>query len=133
MTYYKIVVDCEIVAVCTDYDFCRYQAKHNVIVATGPDSVEAVQAGGVFYHDTWMSDASSIPHTAAAVTEITADEYTVLEAQLDSGTIPDDGSLEEIVEDPSTPVQPEEPETVKRTTAQILEEQIRLAARYAEV
>ena len=133
MKCYKVAVGNEIVAVCTEYDFCRYQKKHGAIVATGPDDVEAVQAGGCFYHDGWMKVTGDIAYIAAAVQEISEEDYGSLKAQLESGGIPEDGSLDEIMEEPVAPAQEEDAEHVRKTAAQVLQEDIILAARYAEV
>lgn len=138
MSFYKVVKDSMIVGVCTDDDFRRYQAKHGVIIVSGPDKVEAVDCGGTLYHDTWMAEPC-FPCEAASVIQITEEEYDSLKAQLDTGDIPDDGSLEEEVPAEEEPAE-EGGEEVRKTAAQILQEQIdnvdsqvKLAARFASV
>ena len=139
MSFYKVVVDGMIVGVCTDDDFRRYQAKHRIIIISGPDDVEAVDCGGTLYHDTWMAEPG-FPCETASVIQITEEEYDELREQLDIGDIPDDGSLEE--EDPAEQEPAEEGggEEVRKTAAQILQEaidnvdsQVKLAARFASV
>lgn len=126
MNFYKVVKDNVIVGACSEYDFRRWQPKHRIIVASGPDDVEVVDYGGTYYHDDWMADSGNIPYEEASVTEITEEEYNSLIDQLDDGTIPDDGSLDEpVVEEPA----PEgTKETVRKTAAQILQEQIEAVA-----
>ena len=140
MTFYKIIRDSTIIGVCTEYDFRRWQAKHSIIVVSDRDRVEAVDYNGTLFHDSWMADSGHIPYTPASVTEITEEEYNMLKAQLDDGEIPDDGSLDEevTVEEPAP--DPGETETVRKTAAQVLKEQIdtvdsqlSLAARFASV
>ena len=140
MSFYKIIRDSTIIGVCTEYDFRRWQAKHNIIVVSDRDRVEAVDYNGTHYHDSWMADSGHIPYTPASVTEIIEEEYNMLKAQLDDGEIPDDGSLDdEVIVDEPAP-DPGETETVRKTAAQILQEQIDesnsqafLAARFASL
>lgn len=131
MNFYKVVKDNVIVGACSEYDFRRWQPKHRIIVASGPDDVEVVDYGGTYYHDDWMADSGNITYETASVTEITEEEYNSLINQLDDGTIPDDGSLDDevIVEEPAP--DPGETETVRKTTAQLLQEQIEAVARQA--
>lgn len=128
MNFYKIIKDGTIVGVCTEYDFRRWQAKHNIIVVSDRDRVEAVDYNGTLYHDFWMADSGHIPSVPASVTEITEEEYNMLRVQLDDGEIPDDGSLDDevTVEEPAS--DPGETEMIRKTTAQILQEQIEAIA-----
>lgn len=140
MNYYKVIVDDVIIAVVTDYDFRRWQAKHGVVIVSDADNVECVQIGESYYRDSWMKAGGNITGVMpAVVARITEDEYNNLKAQLDAGDIPDDGSLEE--EEPAEQVPAEEgSEEVRKTAAQLLREQInnvdsqvKLAARFASV
>lgn len=128
MNFYKVVKDNVIVGACSEYDFRRWQPKHRIIVASGPDDVEVVDYGGTYYHDDWMADSGNITYETASVTEITEEEYSMLKAQLDDGEIPDDGSLDDeiTVEEPAP--DPSETETVRKTVAQLLQEQIEAVA-----
>jgi hypothetical protein len=139
MSFYKVVKDRLVVGVGTHDDFRRYQTKHRIIIVSDPDRVEAIDCGGTLYHDTWMA-TPCFPCEPATVIGIIEDEYNELKAQLDAGKILDDGSLEEeepvVVEEPAE----EGGEEVRKTTAQILQEQIdivdsqvKLAARFASV
>ena len=129
MSLYKIIRDSTIIGVCTEADFRRWQAKHNIIVVSDRDRVEAVDYNGTLYHDSWMADSGHIPSVPASVTEITEEEYNMLKAQLDDGEIPDDGSLDEVtVEEPAPDPDQGEGETVRKTTAQLLQEQIEAVA-----
>lgn len=128
--FFKIVQDRTIVGVCTENDFRRWQAKHDLVVVSDIDRVEAVDYGGILYHDAWMADSGHLQYSPAAVTEITEEEYNTIKAQLDDGTIPDDGSLDDevTVEDPAPDPDQGEGETVRKTAAQILQEQIEAVA-----
>ena len=130
MSFYKIIRDSTIIGVCTEADFRRWQAKHNIIVVSDRDRVEAVDYNGTIYHDSWMADSGHIPYETASVTEITEEDYNAIKVQLDDGTIPDDGSLDDevIVEEPAPDSDQGEAETVRKTAAQILEEQIEAVA-----
>lgn len=138
MSFYKVVKDNVVLGVCTEDDFRRYQAKHRIIIISTPDKVEAVDCGGTLYHDAWMAEPG-IPCESATVTSITEEEYNSLKSQLEAGDMPDDGSLEEEEPAPQDPVE-EGGEEVRKTTAQLLLEQIdlvdsqvKLAARFASV
>ena len=128
MSFYKIIRDSAIIGVCTEYDFRRWQAKHNIIVVSDRDRVEAVDYNGTLYHDSWMADSGHIPYETASVTEITEEDYNAIKVQLDDGEIPDDGSLDDevTVEEPAP--DPGETETVRKTAAQLLQEQIEAVA-----
>lgn len=128
MSFYKIIQDSTIIGVCTDNDFRRWQSKHNIIIVSDRDKVEAVDYKGTLYHDSWMADSGHIPYETASVREITEEEYNTIKEQLDDGEFPDDGSLvdEVTVEEPAP--DPSETETVRKTTAQILQEQIEAIA-----
>lgn len=127
MSFYKIIQDSTIIGVCTDNDFRRWQSKHNIIIVSDRDKVEAVDYNGTLYHDSWMADSGHIPYETASVREITEAEYSNIKSQLDDGEFPDDGSLDEETEVPVDNPDPDqgEGETVRKTTAQLLLEQIR--------
>lgn len=127
MSFYKIIQDSTIIGVCNDNDFRRWQSKHNIIIVSDRDKVEAVDYNGTLYHDSWMADSGHIPYETASVREITEEEYSILKAQLDDGDFPDDGSLDEETEVPADNPDPDQGggETVRKTTAQLLLEQIR--------
>lgn len=127
MSFYKIIQDSTIIGVCNDNDFRRWQSKHNIIIVSDRDKVEAVDYNGTLYHDSWMADSGHIPYETASVREITEAEYSNIKAQLDDGEFPDDGSLDEETEVPVDNPDPDQGggETVRKTTAQLLLEQIR--------
>lgn len=128
MSFYKIIRDSTIIGIGTEADFRRWQAKHNIIIVSDQDRVEAVDYNGTLYHDSWMADSGHILYETATVTEITEEEYNTIKEQLDDGEFPDDGSLDDevTVEEPAP--DPSETETVRKTAAQILQEQIEAIA-----
>ena len=54
--YYKVIADNSVAGVCTEYDFRRYQAKHNIIIVSDCDRVECVQIGtGTTMMNGWLT------------------------------------------------------------------------------
>lgn len=100
------------------------------------ETAQFVEYNGVYYRDSWLRAIGDgeIDYTEISIVRIYDDEYESLKEQFDNGEMPVDTSLEEeiVVVDPVNSVE-EEVITVKKTAAQILEEQIKLAARFAEV
>ena len=78
------------------------------------------------------TDGISTAAIKTAIVRIEEEEYNSLKEQLDEGDFPTDDSLdEEIIVDNNQ--DDEEPVVVQKTVAQILDEQIKLAAIFAEV
>lgn len=100
------------------------------------ETAQFIEYNGVYYRDSWLRAIGDgeIDYTEISIVRIYDDEYESLKEQFDNGEMPVDTSLEEeiVVVDPVNSVE-EEVITVKKTAAQILEEQIKLAARFAEV
>lgn len=100
------------------------------------ETAQFVEYNGVYYRDSWLRAIGDgeIDYTEISIVRIYDDEYESLKEQFDNGEMPIDTSLEEeiVVVEPVNSVE-EEVITVKKTAAQILEEQIKLAARFAEV
>lgn len=132
--FYKLVSEKSIIGAISSTDFRRYLNKHGLIIASGEESAQFCEYGYGYYTDDWLRalpDGAPVSVTAVDIVEIAEGEYLELKAQLEDGDIPDDGSLEEKI--PVMEEEPQEPEVVQKTAAQILQEQIRLAARFAEV
>lgn len=100
------------------------------------ETAQFIEYNGVYYRDSWLRAIGDgeIDYTEISIVRIYDDEYESLKEQFDNGEMPIDTSLEEeiVVVEPVNSVE-EEVITVKKTAAQILEEQIKLAARFAEV
>lgn len=100
------------------------------------ETAQFIEYNGVYYRDSWLRAIGDgeIDYTEISIVRIYDDEYESLKEQFDDGEMPIDTSLEEeinvVVEDGNDE---EEIITVKKTAAQIIEEQIKLAARFAEV
>ena len=132
--YYKLISEKNIFGAVSSQDFRRYSEKHGLILAAGEEHAQFCEYSGRYYTDDWLrplSDGTPLSVASVDIVEISEDDYMELKAQLDEGEIPDDGSLDEEI--PVAEDEPEKPETVQKTAAQILQEQIRLAARFAEV
>ena len=84
MNYYKVISDQTVIGVCSEYEFRRYQAKHNIIIVSDRDRVECVQIGDRYYHDEWMAHCQ-FPHIDAKVLAITEEEYNTIAAAIEGG------------------------------------------------
>lgn len=133
--FYKLVENNIIIGAVTGDDFRKYQVKHKRVLISDEENAQFVEYKDVYYCDDWLRalpDGCEIELTQADIVRITEEEYNDLKEQLDEGDFPTDDSLdEEIIID--EPVNDDEQEVVKKTAAQILQRQIELAARFAEV
>lgn len=133
--FYKLVDDKTIIGAVTSDDFRKYQVKHKRVLISDEENAQFVEYKDVYYCDDWLRalpDGCEIELTQVDIVRITEEEYNDLKEQLDEGDFPTDDSLdEEIIID--EPVNDDEQEVVKKTAAQILQRQIELAARFAEV
>ena len=133
--FYKLVENNIIIGVVTGDDFRKYQVKHKRILISDEENAQFVEYKDVYYCDDWLRalpDGSGIILIPVDIVRIEEEEYNNLKEQLDEGDFPTDDSLEEeiIVNDNTDD---EEPVVVQKTVAQILDEQIKLAAIFAEV
>ena len=132
---YKLKDKKNIVGVITSTDFRRLQKRHNRVLFSDEESAQFVEYNGIYYRDDWLRyiEDGAIELKQLSIIRIEEDEYNSLKEQLDDGNLPSDNSLENevaiVVDNPTD----EEPVIVQKTAAQILEEQIKLAARFAEV
>lgn len=107
-----------------------------MIVYSPLESAQLAEYKERFYRDDWLRPLEDCPKeiTQIMIVRIEEQEYNDLKSQFDEGNFVEDGSLEEPVEQNSGDEQPiEEQEVVQLTMAQILDERIKLAARFAEV
>lgn len=133
--FYKLVENNIIIGVVTGDDFRKYQVKHKRILISDEENAQFVEYKDVYYCDDWLRalpEGSGITLVPVDIIRIEEEEYNSLKEQLDEGDFPTDDSLEEevIIDEP---VNDDEQEVVKKTVAQILQRQIELAARFAEV
>ena len=133
--FYKLVENNIIIGAVTGDDFRKYQVKHKRVLISDEENAQFVEYKDVYYCDDWLRalpDGCEIELTQVDIVRITEEEYNDLKEQLDEGDFPTDDSLdEEIIIDEL--VNDDEQEVVKKTAAQILQRQIELAARFAEV
>lgn len=122
MNYYKVIADHTVVGVCTEYDFRRYQTKHNIIIVSDCDRVECVQIGDRYYHDEWMAHCQ-FPHIDAQVVAITKGEYNTIAAAIEGGQeIPEPAEDETTEQGTETSVDPIEGLTLDFVKSRKLEE-----------
>ena len=120
--YYKVIADNSVAGVCTEFDFRRYQAKHNIIIVSDCDRVECVQIGDRYYHDEWMAPCQC-PHIDALVVAITEEEYNTIAAAIEGGQeIPEPQVDETTEQGTETSVDPIEGLTLDFVKSRKLEE-----------
>lgn len=130
--YYKIAKEKVIVGVISSDGFRRYQEKHKRILFADEETGQFVEYREKYYTDDWLRPCpEAVQAELADITRIDEEEFWSLADQLDTGTIVDDGSLEEPVEPPADDGGEEEPEVVGKTAAQVLEERIEAVAKLA--
>lgn len=133
--FYKLVENNIIIGAVTGDDFRKYQVKHKRVLISDEENAQFVEYKDVYYCDDWLRalpDGCEIELTQVDIVRITEEEYNDLKEQLDEGDFPTDDSLdEEIIVDNNQ--DDEEPVVIQKTVAQILNEQIKLAAIFAEV
>lgn len=130
--YYKIVKEKAIVGVISSDGFRRYQEKHKRILFADEETGQFVEYREKYYTDDWLRPCPEVVQAELAnITRIDEGEYQSLADQLDTGTVVDDGSLEEPAEPPADDGGEEEPEVAAKTAAQILEERIEAVAKIA--
>ena len=122
MNYYKVISDQTVIGVCSEYEFRRYQAKHNIIIVSDCDRVECVQIGDRHYHDEWMATCQC-PHIDALVVAITEEEYNTIAAAIEGGQEIPEPQVDETTEQGTDPsVDPIEGLTLDFVKSRKLEE-----------
>lgn len=132
--FYKLIKDKTIIGTVTENDFRKLHKKINIPLFADEETGQFVEYKEKYYYDNWLRALPEIHPfeiTLVNIIRIEESEFKDLEEQLGAGDLPQDNSLEEIVTE--EPIIENEPITVQKTAAQILEQQIKLAARFAEV
>lgn len=132
--FYKLIKDKTIIGTVTENDFRKLHKKINIPLFADEETGQFVEYKEKYYYDNWLRALPEIHPfeiTLVNIIRIEENEFKDLEEQLGAGDLPQDNSLEEIVTE--EPIIENEPITVQKTAAQILEQQIKLAARFAEV
>ena len=80
MKYYKIIIDSEIIGVCTSNDYFCFQPKHQMLIRTIEDKVEYIECNNKLYHAGWMRPITNelYYYTPAVILEIEEQEYNIL-------------------------------------------------------
>ena len=133
MKYYKLTDGHTIVGIIDSDCFRKYKPATKICVYAGINDAQLAEYQNKYYRDDWLRPLTDFPKEIIeiGIVKITEDEYNNLKSQFDEGDFVEDESLDEIVN--IEPIEEEEQEAVKKTTAQILARQIELAARFAEV
>lgn len=132
--FYKLIKDKTIIGTVTENDFRKLHKKINIPLFGDEETGQFVEYKEKYYYDNWLRALPEIHPfeiTLVNIIRIEESEFKDLEEQLGAGDLPQDNSFEEIVTE--EPIIENEPITVQKTAAQILEQQIKLAARFAEV
>lgn len=132
--FYKLIKDKTIIGTVTENDFRKLHKKINIPLFADEETGQFVEYKEKYYYDNWLRALPEIHPfeiTLVNIIRIEESEFKDLEEQLGAGDLPQDNSLEEIVTE--EPIIENEPITLQKTAAQILEQQIKLAARFAEV
>ena len=80
MTYYKIILDAQIIGVATSVQCFRFQEKHSMLVRTSITNAEYIECEGKLYHAWWMKpiQTNMYPYQVAEIIEIEEQEYNIL-------------------------------------------------------
>lgn len=99
MQYYKIILDSQIVGVCTSNNCFRFQQKHGILIKTIDDKAEYMECNNKLYRAGWMKPilTEKYSYTSAVILEITADEYNILVPASENTPIPIEEEEEEII------------------------------------
>lgn len=99
MKYYKIILDSQIVGVCTSDNCFRFQQKHEILIRTIDDNAEYMECNNKLYHAGWMKPllTQKYSYTSAVILTITADEYNILVPASENTPIPIEEDENEIV------------------------------------
>lgn len=97
MTYYKIIINNQIIGVATSMNCLRFQNKHLTLERTVDDLAEYIECIDQLYHATWMAPIKTdiYHYTIAAIIEISQEEYTILVPAIENNPIPIEENEEE--------------------------------------
>ena len=135
MNYYKLIQDHTIIGAVSTDDMRKQSANKKMILFANEETAQFIDYNNQYYYDEWLRplpDGSSLSVISVKIEKISKEDYDNLRNQLDEGNYPMDNSLEESLETIEED-DIDEPIIVQKTAAQLLEEQIKLAARFAEV
>ncbi len=102
MLYFKIYNGQNVIAVCTDLNFVRYQKKHNILLSCDKDHVQYILLDDKLYRDSWMKPEVDNPleYTYTTIVAINEDEYEVLRKALETDEVVPEPIVQEHVEKP---------------------------------
>lgn len=87
MNYYKLINGTNFVGIATQYNFCQFQHKHNIVLACDEERAQYVQCGDLFYRADWMVPITTdkISYETVEVVKIDEDEYNILLDAVENG------------------------------------------------
>lgn len=97
MTYYKIIVNNQIIGVATSMNCLRFQNKHLTLERTMDDLAEYIECVDQLYHATWMAPIKTnlYHYVVAAIIEVSEEEYAILVPAIEDSPIPIEEDEEE--------------------------------------
>lgn len=80
MKYYKIILNSQIIGVCTSNSCFRFQQKNQMLIKTSEDKMEYLECNNKLYHAEWMLPIQTNLYSYQLVTviEIEEGEYNIL-------------------------------------------------------
>lgn len=90
MTYYKIILNLEIIGVSTSNSCKCFQAKHQMLERTSAELAEYIECAGKLYHGAWMQPIKTdlYLYQLADIIAIGEQEYNILAPAVDTAPIP---------------------------------------------
>lgn len=101
MTYYKIIVNAQIVGVATSLNCFRFQEKHQMLERTTDGKAEYIECPNALYHAWWMKPIKTnlYNYTMADISVIEEQEYNILAPLSEPLPIDEGEEVEEIQAD----------------------------------
>lgn len=106
MTYYKIILNDQIIGVTTS-DYCFYfQTKHSMLQRTNIANAEYIECSNALYHASWMQPIKTdlYNYEMAEIISIGEQEYNILVPAVETAPVPIEEEEEPVIEIPTNPV-----------------------------
>ena len=107
MTYYKIILNAQIVGVATSESCFRFQEKHSMLLRTTVAKAEYIECANALYHALWMHPIKTdiYNYEIADIISIGEQEYNILAPVIEIEPVPiEDDEPEEPIVEPINPV-----------------------------
>lgn len=99
MNYFKVILNSQIIGVCTSSDCLRFQSANQMLIRTTKDDMEYLECLNKLYHAEWMKPivTDSYSYIIATIVEINKEEYDILVPAIENAPVPVEEEYEEIV------------------------------------